>query len=664
MKKKSRFLTGLLSAVMALSLFALPVAAAEGEENTPAAASVSDNWKQNTGSIVIHKYEYNGTSAGKDPTGNTTDKNNVPEDAKVLEGAGFTVYKVMDRKELAEYYDGYSAETKVTIGTYVEDGKIRSTYANKQEGEEIKTNSEGVATFAALPLGLYVVVETTTPDKVTTAVDPFLVSIPMTSATTNKDWMYEVNVYPKNKTTYGGISLMKTGRTGETDNGRLKGVTFILEKKIDDVWTEIKTPDNSTTPFNLTTNENGEIAVEGLSQGQYRFIESSIDGNNTYIIDEKPIEFTIDAEGKATYNGEKLNTAISVVNDSPDLNKKVIDKDGNTVSFTDYSVGDLVPYKITVTVPQNITRLKTFTVVDTPVGLDDKWNDASSFTVKCGDAAVAADAYTVAKEGEHGFKVTFFPEKMTAYKGKDIVISYKAELLTTADKTQTGNSNAAKLEYTNDIKVDENGTTSEGSTKEIHDSAFVYSFKLKVVKTADDKIKPLPNVKFDLYKEDASGAVTEATAKALGLDERSMWKKINGNEPLKTNDKGEISVEGLANGEYYLVEVETVKGYNLLKGPVKVELNIQYKTDWTKVEDYDEQGNLIKHSTTVKNTDFTNNKNENSEIYIINVINRKGFDLPVTGGFGTLLFSGIGALLVVGGIGVLMSTKKKKKGNA
>lgn len=659
MKKKSRFLTGLLSAVMALSLFALP-AAAEGAENTPAATSVSDNWKQDTGSIVIHKYEYNGTSAGKDPTGNDTDAGKVPEDAKVLEGAGFTVYKVMDRKELAEYYDGYSAETKVTIGTYVEDGKIRSTYANKQEGEEIKTNSEGVATFAALPLGLYVVVETTTPDKVTTAVDPFLVSIPMTSATTNKDWMYEVNVYPKNKTTYGGISLAKTGRTGATENGPLKGVTFILEKKINNVWTKITTPDNSTTQFNLTTDDNGKIEVEGLSQGQYRFIESSIAGNNTYIIDEKPIEFTIDAKGKATYNNKELTAAISVVNDSPDLNKKVIGKDGNAVSFTDYSVGDLVPYKITVTVPQNITRLKTFTVVDAPVGLDDKWNDAS-FTVKYGDAAVAANTYSVAKEGEHGFKVTFKPEEMADYAGKDIVISYNAELLTTANKTQTGNSNTAKLEYTNDIKVDENGTTSEGSTKEIHDSAFVYSFKLKVVKTTDNKITPLPNVKFDLYKEDASGAVTGATARALGLDERKTWKKINGtDEPLKTDKKGEISVEGLANGEYYLVEVETVKGYNLLKGPVKVELNIQYKTDWTKVEDYDADGNLIKHSTTVKNTDFTNNKNENSETFIINVINRKGFDLPVTGGFGTLLFSAIGALLVVGGVGVLMSTKKKK----
>ena len=44
----------------------------------------------------------------------------------------------------------------------------------------------------------------------------------------------------------------------------------------------------------------------------------------------------------------------------------------------------------------------------------------------------------------------------------------------------------------------------------------------------------------------------------------------------------------------------------------------------------------------------------------ITILNKKGFNLPTTGGFGTLLFSGIGALLVVGGVGVLMGTKKKK----
>ena len=71
---------------------------------------------------------------------------------------------------------------------------------------------------------------------------------------------------------------------------------------------------------------------------------------------------------------------------------------------------------------------------------------------------------------------------------------------------------------------------------------------------------------------------------------------------------------------------------------------------------YNSNGELIKR------TEHTA-KYDNQDKYTftqIKVINRKGFDLPVTGGFGTLLFSAIGALLVVGGVGVLMSTKKKK----
>ena len=63
-------------------------------------------------------------------------------------------------------------------------------------------------------------------------------------------------------------------------------------------------------------------------------------------------------------------------------------------------------------------------------------------------------------------------------------------------------------------------------------------------------------------------------------------------------------------------------------------------------------------------TTFGNEDSTTNGFITITVINRKGFNLPTTGGFGTLLFSAIGALLVVGGVGVLMSTKKKKKGNA
>ena len=41
------------------------------------------------------------------------------------------------------------------------------------------------------------------------------------------------------------------------------------------------------------------------------------------------------------------------------------------------------------------------------------------------------------------------------------------------------------------------------------------------------------------------------------------------------------------------------------------------------------------------------------------IINKNGFHLPVTGGFVSLLFRGIGVLLVLAGVAVLFSMKKK-----
>ena len=78
MKKKSRFLTGLLSAVMALSLFALPAAAAD-ETGADATAKVPTITKT-TGSLTINKYE-----------------GDKPVDDKRLDGVTFTnFYKVAD----------------------------------------------------------------------------------------------------------------------------------------------------------------------------------------------------------------------------------------------------------------------------------------------------------------------------------------------------------------------------------------------------------------------------------------------------------------------------------------------------------------------------------------------------------------------------------------
>lgn len=660
MKKAKRFLTGLLSAALALSLCAMP-AMADESSGTQTTTPPQDVWTQDTGSITIHKYEYNG-QVKTDGTGEESDV--IPDGATALEGATFSIYQVMDRAALRNYYDGTDGQTKVTVDTYLNETKdaIKSGESYSDPVDTKTTDADGIAKFSNLELGLYVVVETGTPDKVTSPVKPFLVSVPMTKASSLNEWLYDIHVYPKNGTTYGEVKIVKTGRVGSGTPNKLSGVTFTLEKwnETDGKWNLVTASDKDGKEFNLTTDTNGEISVSGLSQGKYRFIEQSIKGNNTYIIDQTPIEFEVTKEGKIKYKDkESAGVSIPVINESPDVEKNVI-KDGEPKTEADYSVGDKVPYQITVTVPENITKLTTFTVSDTPNHL--KYNEDATLT--CNGAAVSADVYTIATEGEdvpeNGFKITFKPADMAEYAGQKIIINYTATLLSTADQTGAGNRNDVSLVYSNNIGVDGDGNPTEGDKKEIHDSTFVYTFKVKVNKIADDTQKGLENVEFDLYKEDESGTVTGDAAKALGLDPTKKWTKVN-KEPLKTDANGYVEQGGLANGEYYLVETKTASGYNLLKAPVKVTLSIQAKTEWVKTYIYDDNGNMLKHTVDKKNTTFSGGDEGGKTEYTITVVNRKGFDLPTTGGFGTLLFSGIGVLLVVAGVGVLLSLKKKNR---
>lgn len=658
MKKKSRFLTGLLSAVMALSLCAMPAMAEEGSGATTT-TTANPVWTQDTGSITIHKYEYNG-QVKPNSTGEENDVDKLPEGATALKGATFSIYQVMDRAALRNYYDGTDGQTKVTVDTYLNETKdaIKSGESYSDPVDTKTTGEDGIAEFPNLQLGLYVVVETGTPDKVTSPVKPFLVSVPMTRVNNPNEWLYDIHVYPKNGTTYGEVKIVKYGRVGSDTVGTLSGVTFTLEKwdATAKEWKSVTASDKDGKAFNLTTDTNGEISVSGLSQGKYRFIEQSIKENNTYIIDQTPIEFEVTKEGKIKYKDkESAGVSIPVINESPDVEKNVI-KGDEVKTDTDYSIGDKVPYQITVTVPKNIAKLTTFTVSDTPNNL--KYNNDAVLT--CNDAAVDANVYTIATEGEgvpeNGFKITFKPAEMTEYAGQKIIINYTATLLSTADQTIAGNRNDVSLVYGSKIGVD----GKEGGQKEIHDSTFVYTFKVKVHKIADDTNEGLENVEFDLYKKDENGKVTGADAKALGLDPNEKWTKVN-EAPLKTNKEGYVEQGGLANGEYYLVETKTASGYNLLKAPVKVTLSIQETTTWTDTYIYDESGNMLKHTVDKKTTTFKDGDEVSDGVHTITVVNRKGFDLPTTGGFGTLLFSGIGVLLVVAGVGVLLSLKKKNR---
>lgn len=665
MGKFRKMLAGVLSAAMVLSTMTVTAFAAD----TNKMPTINDTTK--TGSITIHKYEYNKNSENH-ATGEE-DRTQLPEGATPLQGAGFTIYKVAGVNDLTKYYNA-NPESLPSVDEYLIDGKINDSKV-LEEIPEAKTDKDGIAKFNNLALGFYVVVETTTPDKVTTPVEPFIVSVPMTTKD-GDNWLYDVHVYPKNKTTYGGVTLEKKGNNTEP----LSGVKFVLQKwnATESTWENAKneTGVEGVEFGELTTDDNGKITVDGLSQGKYRFIEINRGDNNSgYIMDGATtyvLTVTKDGMIKVGNADPVANATINVNNEKPDMTKEVQDRATKAWKHdTDYNVGDMVPYKITIDVPSNITKLQEFTLTDTPKNLEDNLNLVE---VKCGDVILEKDTnYTIGPDTANGegFKITFKTSTMEAYAGKKIVVTYNAKLLDSADTTTVENPNTAKLEYSNEILPGQNdidnpnkpesADTTPGKDS-IEDNAVVYTFKLQILKKAEKADgAPLQDVEFDLYKEVSAGtknAITGDDAKNVGLSSDKHWLKINTGS-LKTDGNGEVSQSGLAHGIYYLVETKTVGGYNLLKAPVEVKLDFVYTTTTKKEYVTEENGvkTLVKNE--IEKTTFTENGAKSTGIHTETIINKKGFELPITGGMGTVLFSIAGFALMAGAAFVLLKGRRK-----
>ena len=90
------------------------------------------------------------------------------------------------------------------------------------------TDSYGHSAVSELPLGLYLFVETSVPEMITSTTAPFLVSIPMTaSSASGSEWNYNVAVYPKNLT--GQPTLAKTVREAKASTGKNNGSAAVTD---------------------------------------------------------------------------------------------------------------------------------------------------------------------------------------------------------------------------------------------------------------------------------------------------------------------------------------------------------------------------------------------------------------------------------------------------
>lgn len=673
MKKFKKMLAGLLGAAMVLTSFGTPAWA--DSATRPNLPTIDTNQK---GTLTINKYEGTDENTSKD---------------KPLAGVEFTIWKVADIEQdtspssnVGFKFVPVSTLTSLTADDFKSDKTKADEYTsdiynkvlkklNASKEVENGTLANGIkkftvidetgkasAKFTDLDLGLYLVQETKAPSQIVNKTANFLVSVPMTNEN-GTAWNYDVVAEPKNAAVYAGINLIKKGTTikadGTSETVNLAGVKFVLQSRptgSDDsvTWTNVGS---------YTTESNGTINVNDLAPNDYRFIETGLGENNGYILNGKPYEFTVQNDGKIKVGSEEPTdiATITADNEKPDLKKEV--KKGDTyANAADASIGDMVEWKVSASVPSNVDQLEKYSITDKMSDVL-TWVEAESalnITYKSNGTVVndidpkfaeTAD-YTLIKpadkEDGKSWTITFTDagkKKLKDNNISSIEVTFKTKLNKKANIGSEGNLNDAQLDYSNAIyplvvPTNPNDGKKPGEDH-IKDQAIVYSFSIDVTKVdGNNTTTKLEGVHFDLYKY--SGTVTNPTESDL---KGTYGTKINAAD-LTTDGNGKITVNGLENGDYYLVETQAAAGgYNLLKAPVKVLIAQKYSVKKETTVTKDKDGNVTS-TTTVVNETFKGGASD-SGTYSVTIENRKGFTLPKTGDIGTAMFLiiGIGGML-------------------
>lgn len=319
------------------------------------------------------------------------------------------------------------------------------------------------------------------------------------------------------------------------------------------------------------------------------------------------------------------NATITLKNTYPTVDKKVENSKGNGAQ-----VGDKVTFTLTSKVPDTSEfDHYTFKLLDTmSQGLT--FNRDAEITIG-GTKLTAGTDYTVTPPStDNNNTVTFDlstyikPESGTsaAKAGDTIIVTYSATLNEKAETSTTGNgnTNSAKVQYTNGPNTTDFG---ESTPSETH--TYTFGFDLKKV---DGDNQALAGAKFSLYKKGSTEAiqfVTAADGAYRVATNADAGEKVT---EVETPESGIIKFTGLDDGEYTLKETQAPTDYNKA-ADTEIKITAKYETD----------GTLGTWTVTNKGNDG-----------FVTIVNRKGTLLPSTGGMGTIVFTVAGAAVVIAGV--------------
>ncbi|PMD05590.1 SpaH/EbpB family LPXTG-anchored major pilin [Brevibacterium paucivorans] len=216
---------------------------------------------------------------------------------------------------------------------------------------EKTTTGEGAAQFSDLPLGIYLVEETKTPDGIVAGA-PFIVSVPMVNEASDA-WNYDVIAYPKNSETKTEKTVKDADKhiqdaytyTINADAptwGKGKKLTaFRFEDQLDNRLdfqkvTEVKAGNTVLQTGDYTVNkpaENGNKLVVKLTEQGLAKVKSGDKLSLTFDVKRKAVGDTTELKNRADVIFNNPNTGSEVKNKTNEVvtyhgKLKVVKKDG------------------------------------------------------------------------------------------------------------------------------------------------------------------------------------------------------------------------------------------------------------------------------------------------------------------------------------------------
>lgn len=454
-------------------------------------------------------------------------------------------------------------------------------------------------------------------------------------------------------------------QTGTTENGIIRATQPAYGLYIVAEYDVTNAKDAAGKPISITQRQNPFIVSLPYQNGDYWTEDVVANVKNSTGVAEVEKKIVVDAN-ETRHDGDEAvaDTDITSIGDTVHFRLKgtilpIPNKSTTTSTETieKYILTDYISKGLTPVKENGLVRIDAVRVVghNTIVTLN-----SSDYTVSAPKMLTGTeDDYTEDFAGGQQFTITFTPaglDKLTeiakstettkavyfyysATVNKNAVIGPKAD----GASNNSGNPNRVKLDY----KVSNN---SEMETT--WDTVTEFTFGLNVTKQFEGT--PPANaasaVTFKLYSSTDNGA-TKTYYKFEGTDgaytkPTAVAADASAATALKLGANKQISIKGLEEGTYYVEEIATAAGYNLLKEPVKIQITAETGS------------NAFVNPNGSDYLGTTNTSGTGAES--VTIINTQGFQLPATGGAGIWMFV-LGGILVIGmGCVYFVASKRKK----